>query len=204
MTKSPDILAAVIAFLAGAPFAFMLVQGFAEGEVRRREIPLRAMLGDEIFETFRDGEMASHHYYGNNRLAPDFELKDQHGKPWKLSEQRGKTVVLNFWTITCGPCVEEMPSLEQLALVAKERSDIEVVAVTTDKDWSDVQSLFKPDSKLRILFDGDKAVVRGKFGTRLYPETWVVDKDGVIRVRVDGARDWSAPIALEMLDLVGS
>lgn len=204
MTKSPDILAAVIAFLMGAPFAFMLVQGFAEGEVRRREIPLRAMLGDDIFETFRDGEMASHHYYGNDRLAPDFELKDQHGKPWKLSEQRGKTVVLNFWTITCGPCVEEMPSLEQLALVAKERSDLEVVAVTTDKAWADVQSLFKPDSKLRVLFDSDKAIVRGKFGTRLYPETWVVDKDGVIRVRIDGARDWSAPIALEMLDLVGS
>jgi thiol-disulfide isomerase/thioredoxin len=108
-------------------------------------------------------------------------------------------VVLNFWTMTCKPCLEEMPSLEQLALVAKERKDIEVVAVSTDKGWSDVEGLFKPDSQLKILFDPDKSVVRGKFGTRLYPETWIIDPDGVIRVRIDGGRDWSAPLALEMI-----
>jgi peroxiredoxin len=204
MTKSADLLAAVLAFMLGAPFAFMLVRGFADGEMRRRETPLRAMLGDDVFEQFRDGEMASHHYYGNNRLAPDFELTDQHGKPWRLSEHRGKTVVINFWTITCGPCVQEMPSLEQLALVAEERSDLEVVAVSTDAGWDDVRSLFKPDSKLRVLFDPQKKIVRDKYGTRLYPETWVIDGDGVIRVRIDGGRDWSSPIALEMIRAVGS
>ncbi len=204
MTKPADTLAAVLAFVLGAPFAFMMVRGFAEGEVRRRETPLRAMLGDDIFETFRDGEMASHHYYGNDKLAPDFELKDKHGKTWKLSEQRGKTVVLNFWTMTCKPCLEEMPALEQLAMVAAERDDLEIVAISTDKQWSDITSMFKPDSKLNVLLDPDKAVVREKFGTRLYPETWVIDKNGVIRVRIDGARDWSSPIALEMLSLVGS
>lgn len=200
-----DKIAALLAFLVGAPFAFMMVRAFAEGEVRRKEIPLRAMLGDETFEAFRDGDgMPKAHYYGNNRLAPDFELTDQHGNKWKLSDHRGKTVVLNFWTITCGPCVEEMPSLEQLALVAAERDDLEVVTVSTDRSWDEVKSLFKPDSKLRVLFDPDKSVVRDKFGTRLYPETWVIDGDGVIRVRIDGARDWSAPLALHMIEAVSS
>jgi len=50
-----------------------------------------------------------------------------------------------------------------------------------------------------VLFDPDKAVVRGKFGTRLYPETWVIDPEGVIRVRIDGGRDWASPVALEMI-----
>ena len=83
--------------------------------------------------------------------------------------------------------------------MAKERGDLEVVAISTDAGWSDVRSLFKPDSKLKVLFDPDKSVVRGKFGTRLYPETWVIDPDGVIRVRIDGGRDWSSPVALEMI-----
>ncbi len=204
MNKSADKVAAVLAFVLGAPFVFMLVQSFAEGEVRRREIPVRAMLGDEIYEGFRDGETPAQHYYGNDRTAPDFELKDQHGKTWKLSDQRGKTVVMNFWTITCAPCVEEMPSLEQLALIAEDRKDVEVVAITTDKNWSEVQHLFKPDSKLKVLFDPEKKVVRDKFGTKLYPETWVIDPKGVLRVRVDGARDWSAPIAIEMFGTLAS
>jgi peroxiredoxin len=199
-STTPDKLAAVFAFVLGAPLAFMMVRSFAEGEVRRRETPLRAMVGDDVFEGFRDGDKPKVHYVGNDKLAPDFTLKDQNGKPWRLKDQRGKTVVLNFWTMTCKPCLEEMPSLEQLAMVAAERDDIEVVAISTDKGWADVKSLFKPGSKLKVLFDPDKAVVRGKFGTRLYPETWVIDPDGVIRARVDGGRDWSAPIALEMIE----
>ncbi len=195
-----DKVAAVIVFVLAAPFAFMMVQSFAEGEARRREVPLRAMLGDQIYEAFRDGEKPSHHYYGNDKLAPDFTLRDAQGKAWRLADHRGKTVVLNFWTMTCKPCVEEMPSFEQLALVAAERDDLEVVAISTDAGWAEVAPLFKPDSKLKVLFDPNKAVVRDKFGTRLYPETWVIDPQGVIRVRIDGARDWSAPIALEMIE----
>jgi peroxiredoxin len=201
-TAQADKIAAFLAFLIGAPFAFMMVRGFAEGEVRRREIPLRAMLGDDAFEGYRDGEGSKLHYYGNDRLAPDFTLNDASGKPWKLSDQRGKTVVMNFWTVTCAPCVEEMPTFEQLALVAEERDDLEVVAVTTDKTWADVKSLFKPDSKLKVLFDPTKSVVREKYGTRLFPETWIIDPDGVIRVRVDGQRDWSSPMVLDMIQSI--
>jgi peroxiredoxin len=200
MNANADKIAAVLAFVLGAPFAFMMVRGFAEGETRRHEVPIRAMLGDDAFEAFREGEMPKSHYYGNDKLAPDFTLKDQNGNDWNLRAHRGKTVVLNFWTMTCQPCIEEMPSLEQLALVAAERDDLEVVAISTDKSWSEVTGLFKPGSKLKVLLDADKAIVKEKYGTRLYPETWVIDPDGVIRMRIDGARDWSAPVAIEMID----
>ena len=204
MNVQPEKLAALVAFVLGAPFAFMMVRGFAEGEARRKEVPLRALLTDESFDAFREGEMPKQNYYGNDKLAPDFTLRDKDGKEWKLSDQRGKTVVMNFWTMTCQPCVEEMPSFEQLALVAKERDDLVVVAISTDKSFRDVAPLIKPDSQLKVLFDPDKAVVRDKFGTRLYPETWVIDPDGVIRLRIDGARDWSAPIALEAIERVST
>lgn len=204
MKVNADKLAALIAFLVGAPFAFVMVTGFADSEIRRYELPIRAMLSNEVFEAFREGEKAPQHYYGNDRLAPDFTLQDQYGKTFKLSDMRGKTVVMNFWTVTCKPCVEEMPSFETLALIAAERDDLEVIAVTTDRSWEDVKSLFSPASKVRVLFDPDKQVVREKFGTRLYPETWIIDGRGVIRARVDGARDWAAPIALDMIENLSS
>src|SRR5690606_34830923 len=54
-------------------------------------------------------------YAGNNRLAPDFELPELKGGKVRLSSFRGKTVIVNFWTKTCQPCLEEMPSLANLA-----------------------------------------------------------------------------------------
>ena len=52
------------------------------------------------------------------------------------------------------------------------------------------------------LFDPERRVVTDLFGTTLYPETWLIDSQGVIRVRVDGARDWSRPVALEVIDMI--
>ncbi len=66
-------------------------------------------------------------YAGENRLAPDFELSDMDGKKVRLSEYRGRTLVLNFWTKTCKPCLEEMPALAELAKIVKGREDIAVM-----------------------------------------------------------------------------
>jgi hypothetical protein len=43
-------------------------------------------------------------------------------------------------------------------------------------------------------------VSRGKFGTRLFPETWIIDPEGVIRLRIDGRRDWSHPVAIQVIE----
>ena len=53
---------------------------------------------------------------------------------------------------------------------------------------------------LRVLMDRDRSVVRGQYGTVLFPETWVVDAEGVIRMRVDGAREWSSAVALDAIE----
>ena len=54
-----------------------------------------------------------------------------------------------------------------------------------------------------ILFDPDTEVVKDMFGTTLYPETWLIDGNGVIRARIDGPRDWSNPMALEVVEMIG-
>lgn len=142
-------------------------------------------------------------YAGRNRLAPDLELKDLEGREVKLSEYRGKAVVLNFWTKTCGPCLEEMPSLAELGKILADYPDIELLTVTTDESAEDarntLRSVLGEDAPFVTLVDSKNEAVRNKFGTRLFPETWFIDPNGVIRARIDGPRDWTslAPLTIQ-------
>jgi len=145
-------------------------------------------------------------YAGRDRLAPDFELPDLEGKPVRLSSFRGKVVFLNFWTETCGPCKEEMPSLADLARVLRGRKDMVLVTVTIDEDRNKVRDLLRvllnEDPPFPVLFDVDSKIVGDRYGTKLFPETWVIDKSGIIRARFDGQRDWSASSAVEIGEMV--
>jgi peroxiredoxin len=143
-------------------------------------------------------------YAAANKLAPDFTLKDMNGANVTLSQYRGKVVVLNFWTKTCGPCLEEMPEIADLAKILKDRDDVVVLAVSTDDGPDDVRdtlkSVLKSDPPFQIAFDPDQKVVAGEYGTHLYPETWIIDERGVIRARFDGAREWSSSAVVELID----
>jgi peroxiredoxin len=178
----------------------MLASAFADGETRRREAPLRSLLGDDAYEALVRGRPTEVHYLGNDRLVPDFELQDQDGETFRMADARGRVVVLNFWTVTCGPCIEEMPSLVELSRIVAERDDIELVTISTDRTWDDVRTVIPAGTPLRVLLDPDRSVVRGQFGTRMYPETWIVDRRGVIRLRIDGARPWSSAIAVDAIE----
>jgi peroxiredoxin len=143
-------------------------------------------------------------YLAADRRAPDFTLKDLRGVPVTLESLRGKVVVLNFWTKTCGPCLEEMPDLAELAVILRDRADVVVVTVSTDAGPDDVkptlQTVLKGEPPFLVLFDPESDVVHGKFGTHLFPETWLIDKRGVIRARFDGAREWNNPLVVNLID----
>jgi peroxiredoxin len=144
-------------------------------------------------------------YAGAERIAPAFSLKDMSGKDVSLADFKGKVVVLNFWTKNCGPCMKEMPSLAELTHMLADRKDVAVVTVSTDEGPADVadtlKSVLREPPPFPVLFDPDgDNVVMGKFGTRLFPETWLIDKRGVIRARFDGGRDWSSSALVELVD----
>ncbi|WP_437675205.1 TlpA family protein disulfide reductase [Sorangium sp. So ce131] len=145
-------------------------------------------------------------YAGRNRIAPDFELPDMNGNLVRLSSFRGKTVFLNFWTKTCGPCLEEMPALAELGRIARGRKDFVVLTVSTDAGPDDVRDTLKValngDPPFPILFDPESKVVMDQYGTQLFPETWVIDPNGIIRARFDGARDWSSSLAIDVGEMV--
>jgi peroxiredoxin len=147
-------------------------------------------------------------YMAAERRAPDFALKDMSGHTVTLDSLRGKVVLLNFWSKTCGPCLEEMPELAELTKILRDRPDVAVIAVSVDEGPDDVrptlQTVLREEPPFRVLFDPDATVVGGKFGTHLYPETWFIDKRGVIRARFDGAREWNSPLMVNYIDaLVG-
>lgn len=121
-----------------------------------------------------------------------------------MASLRGKVVVLNFWTKTCGPCLQEMPELLELAKILRPKTDVVLLTVSTDDGPSDVadtlKSVLREEAPFPVLFDPDSRVVGAKFGTHLFPETWIIDKRGVVRARFDGARDWSNSTVVEFVD----
>jgi peroxiredoxin len=143
-------------------------------------------------------------YLAAERRAPSFSLKDMQGKTVTLESLKGKVVVLNFWTKTCGPCLEEMPDFAEMAKVVRDRPDVAVLAVSTDEGPDDVkptlQTVLREPPPFPVLFDPDLSVVRDKYGTRLFPETWFIDKEGIIRARFDGAREWTNPLFVNFID----
>ena len=143
-------------------------------------------------------------YMAADRRAPDFSLKDLTGATVTLDSLRGKVVVLNFWTKTCGPCLEEMPELAELTKIVRDRMDVAIVTVSVDEGPEDVnptlQTVLREAPPFQVLFDPDSKVVGGKYGTRLFPETWFIDKRGVIRARFDGAREWTNSLVVDYID----
>lgn len=195
-----EAIAAAVAGAIALPLIVVGAMALKDAVVRADEAPLRSLFGDERYEALVAGEGGFPHYLGEDRLAPDFTLRTADGGSWRMEDQRGKVVIMNFWSITCPPCIEEMPSLELLAHMAEEWDDVEVVAVSTDEGPEAVAEVVPDNPRLTHLFDPDKRVVKEMFGTELYPETWIIDPRGVVRFRYDGARDWSSPLILDLVE----
>jgi peroxiredoxin len=130
--------------------------------------------------------------------APDFDLPDLQGVRHRLSGYRGKVVLLNFWATWCPPCVEELPSLAQLHRATAGRRDVALVTVSVDENAKVVRefldrhrTVFGP---FPVLIDPSKKVAKA-FGTVKFPETYLVDRKGIVRYRFINKRDWSSAAA---------
>ncbi len=131
--------------------------------------------------------------------APDFTIKNS-DKTVTLSQFRGKTVVLNFWATWCPPCVEEVPSLVQMQKTLDGK--VVVVAVSMDVDAGAYhQFVAKNMPGVLTLRDGDQRT-NALFGTYAFPETYVIDKNGIIRRKFIGATDWMSPEILDYLSKI--
>jgi cytochrome c biogenesis protein CcmG, thiol:disulfide interchange protein DsbE len=129
--------------------------------------------------------------------APDFTVHNT-DRTVALSQLKGQVVVLNFWATWCPPCIEEMPSLVQMQQRMKDKG-VTVLAVSVDVDEGSYQRFVK-DHNVNLLSvrDGD-GKSNALYGTFKFPETYIIDRDGIMRRKFIGAVDWTEPDVIEYL-----
>ncbi len=128
---------------------------------------------------------------GRTFVAPDFALPDLAGNVKRLSDFRGKVVLLNFWATWCPPCRAEMPSMEILYQAYNDQG-FELLAVSSDVQGAAIVQPFMEKYRLSFptLLDMSGRV-NGMYGVRSIPTSYVLDRQGRVVSREMGARNWS-------------
>jgi cytochrome c biogenesis protein CcmG, thiol:disulfide interchange protein DsbE len=129
--------------------------------------------------------------------APDFTVQDAQNKI-TLSQYRGQVVVLNFWATWCAPCVEEVPSLVEMQRRMKDKG-VTVLAVSVDVDENAYHQFVKDHNVSLLTVRDPSGNSNHLYGTFKFPETYVIDRNGVMRRKFVGAVDWTQPDITEFL-----
>jgi peroxiredoxin len=130
--------------------------------------------------------------------GPDFTLRDLDGKAHKLSDYRGKVVVLNFWATWCPPCRAEMPSMER-TYAALNKKPFTIIGVEVGEEWETVQTFVAQTGvSYPILLDTDSSVSH-KWSVVGLPTSYIIDPQGRVVDVIVGGRDWSTPAMRDRL-----
>ena len=132
---------------------------------------------------------------GVGSTAPSFDaLNLRTGRPSGLMDYQGRVILLNIWATWCQPCRVEMPALERLSKNLA-TTDFRVVAVSVDVSDSSTVMGFVRDLGLSfdILQDQTRRIEQ-RYRTTGVPESFVIDRHGVIVKKVIGAVSWDSPV----------
>ena len=132
-----------------------------------------------------------------------FALPMRDGETLDFEQLKGKVVLVTFWTSWCPPCRAEEPSLRELATMFS-RDSFQLVAVSADDGWDAVDKFFagrKPPYSVAL----DRgAIVSRSWGTTKFPESYLVDASGNLRLKFAGPRDWTDLDVLTLLQELGA
>jgi peroxiredoxin len=131
--------------------------------------------------------------------APDFQLKDSNGTVWNLSDLRGKVVFINFWATWCTVCKAEMAYKESL-FKKMQGKPFQMLGILFKDDPRNLISYFRniEVSLPTLLSPDDEAAAL--FGITGVPETFIIDKNGIIREKLVGPRQWDSPEHISMIE----
>jgi cytochrome c biogenesis protein CcmG/thiol:disulfide interchange protein DsbE len=129
------------------------------------------------------------------KVAPQFVVHDA-DRTIDLSKLRGKVVVLNFWASWCAPCLEELPSLEALQHTLPQ---VTVLAVSTDEDTTAYRNFLQQHHVDLLTVQDAPQASNALYGTYRYPETYIIDKTGMIRRKYIGPQDFMSTEVVDSL-----
>jgi thiol-disulfide isomerase/thioredoxin len=137
--------------------------------------------------------------------APELPVFDKAGKKTDLAKRKGKIFIVHFWATWCPPCVEEIPALSRFWDKYRTREDVELYAISVDKDWKTIDDFMAKNPSTIPLFHDPGAATAKRFGTTQYPETYIINDKGRVLFRVQGAVDWSnADVRARIEQLIAS
>lgn len=146
-----------------------------------------------IAPDYRQGEPSL-----NGKQAPNFALTVD-GKPMHLSDFRGKVVFLNFWFASCPPCVEEADSLVALQKRIEPLGGT-VVGISVDDTDQLFQEFLQQHRVNYPNFRDTTKKIPATYGTVMYPDTYIIDRQGRIVRKLIGAQDWLSPQMSDSID----
>jgi len=132
-----------------------------------------------------------------NRPAPDFTIIDG-AQTVKLSSYRGHLVILNFWATWCGPCRQELPTLVALAQAMPQ---VTVIAVSADDDATAYSDFLATHPMPGIITVRDTTQHSNElYGSFEFPESYVIDRGGILRRKFVGSQVWTSPELADYLN----
>jgi peroxiredoxin len=125
--------------------------------------------------------------------APDFAFPGLDGKMIRLSDHKGKVVLVNIWATWCPPCVDEMPSMEKLYQKFKAEK-FEILAISIDEPGLKAVAPFMKKTGLTFpaLIDSE-ATIKTTYRITGIPESFIIDKQGFLIKKIVGPVDWASP-----------
>lgn len=153
----------------------------------------RTVLGPDTMLDEEGKKSASVTPHKDRKPAPDFELKDANGHTVKLSDYRGKVVLLDFWATWCGPCKIEIPWFKEFERENKDKG-FAVIGVAMDDDGWDAVKPFAQQIGInyRVVIGNDE-VAQLFGGVDALPTTFLIDREGriaAIHIGLSGKRDF--------------
>jgi thiol-disulfide isomerase/thioredoxin len=128
----------------------------------------------------------------------DATLQGLNGAPRKLSEFRGKPLIINMWASWCGPCRAEMASLERLAWLDP-AGQFTVIGISTDDSPEQAMSLLRKSNATISQFIDSKLLMENMLGATRLPLTVLIDANGRVLEKIYGAQEWDDPESLRLI-----
>jgi peroxiredoxin len=129
--------------------------------------------------------------------AKEFTVRDSDHQV-SLNQFRGQVVVLNFWATWCPPCMQELPSMMDMQNQLRSRGVV-VLGVSIDVDDDAYHRFLKQRGVNFVTVRDPEQKVAGMYGTSGWPESYIIDRQGVLRRKVVGPINWESPEVMQFL-----